>query len=418
MIAPEKKDIGGVFTLLPMDDVVTGRGSIARLSEVLARYGVRRALLVTGRTLRNETDLVSRVEAAAEGRIGAVFHETAQHVPRNAVIRCAEAARAIDADAIVSFGGGSPNDTAKAVVLALAEDVRAPEDLDRYAVKFRYPDHVEIPAMRAASAVPLFAIPTTLSAGEFTHFAGITDEARKVKDLYIDKKMTAKAVFLDPELTTATPHWLWLSSGIRAVDHTVEALCSTTAHPFTDALALHALRILGIYLRACAADPGDLAARLQCQIAAWMSVCGLANVTLGLSHGIGHQLGARCDVPHGITSCVMMHEVVRFNRNHVGERPRWLAEALGVDAAGLDAAEAADVAADALEKLIRDLGLPSGLSEIGVSPDEFPALARDALQDLIVATNPRPVRSEEEVVALLQTAYDRARRNAPLAAGR
>ena len=417
MISPEKKDLKGSFTFLPMDDVVIGRGSVEQLSDVLEGYGVKRALLVTGNTLCLRTDLVTRVEAASGGRIAGVFHETAQHVPRNAVIRCAEAARQIEADAIVSFGGGSPNDTAKAVVMALAESVRCPEEFDPFSVKFTYPDKVEIPPMTAAHAVPLFAIPTTLSAGEFTHFAGITDEARKVKDLYIDKKMTAKTVILDPELTTATPHWLWLSSGIRAVDHTVEALCSATAHPFTDGLALHALRMLQTYLRACAADPTDLAARLQCQIASWMSVSGLANVTLGLSHGIGHQLGARCNVPHGVTSCVMMHEVVRFNRDHIGDRPFWIAEALGLDTTGLTAPQAADVVADGLEQLIRDLGLPTRLAETGVTLDDFEALARDALQDLIVATNPRPVRSEEEVVRLLRQAYDHSRQDASVVAG-
>lgn len=406
MIAPEQRLLDSTFTLLPMDDVAIGRGAVGRLGGFLARQGATRALLVTGRTLNRRTDLVARVVTAADGRIAAIFDDSDQHVPRDAVLRCAAAAREAGADAVVSFGGGSPNDTAKATVLALAEGIEGVDGFDRFAVKFEYPDTVAVPAMTAgADAVPLFAIPTTLSAGEFTHFAGITDTRRQVKELYIDKALTAKAVILDPDLTVATPDWLWLSSGIRSVDHAVEALCSASAHPFTDGLALHALRILAPGLRACAADPGDLAARLQCQVAAWMSVFGLANVALGLSHGIGHQLGARCAVPHGITSCVMMHEVVRFNRAHVGDRPFWLADALGLDVAGYDAPAAADRVADGIEALIRDLGLPTRLSEVGVAPDQFGALARDALQDLVVATNPRPVRAEADVVALLHRAY-------------
>jgi alcohol dehydrogenase class IV len=320
------------------------------------------------------------------------------------VLDTARRAQEIGADALISFGGGSPNDTAKTVAMALAEEIRTLADFDRLTVKFEYPDKVEVPAVTGA-ALPIFAIPTTLSAGEFTHFAAATDEHRQVKDLYISKKLTARAVILDPELTLATPQWLWNSSGIRAVDHAVEALCSTTAHPFTDALAVHALRMLSRFLRMSNAAPEDLAARLQCQIAAWMSVCGLANVSLGLSHGIGHQLGARCGVPHGVTSCVMMGEVMRFNRAHVGDRAGWILDAVGKGGGPQSGPEAADRAADALQALITDLGLPTRLRDVGVTRDDFALLARDALQDIIVATNSRPVSSQQDVIDVLERAY-------------
>ena len=174
----------------------------------------------------------------------------------------------------------------------------------------------------------------------------MTDEARKVKDLYVDRRITAKAVFLDPDLTMATPERLWLGTGMRAVDHCIEALCSTTHQPFTDALAYRAFNMLLRYLRETRADAGDKAARGQCMVAAWMSVCGLANVTLGLSHGIGHQLGARCDVPHGETSAVMMPHVMAFNRPVTTARQAWVAEAMGIDIAGLGEEEAAIAAGD------------------------------------------------------------------------
>ena len=246
---------------------------------------------------------------------------------------------------------------------------------------------------------------TTLSAGEFTHFIGITDEVRMVKDLYLDKKLAGKAVFLDPELTLETPMWLWLSTGMRSVDHCVEAICSTTAHPFTDALAIRSLSMLNRYLRECMNDPTDLVARTQAHIAAWMSVCGLANVTLGLSHGIGHQLGARNDVPHGHTSCVMLEPTMAFNREHVGDRQVWIAEAMGVDVGTMSVEEASEAAREAILVLVRDLEQPHRLRDVGVEPPDFPAIAKDALEDIIVATNPRPVSSTDEVVELLQTAY-------------
>ena len=401
----DKRDINGAFTFLPMDDIVIGEGCVGQLGDTLEKYGVKRALLVTGNTLYNKTNLVDRIRVATGGRIAEVFHETEQHVPRQSVIECAKVARAANVDAVISFGGGSPNDTAKAIVLSLAENIESPDVFDEFRIKFEYPDKIEVPTMKMDKAVPLFAIPTTLSAGEFTHIVGITDETRKVKDLYVDKHLAAKVVFLDPNMTMETPEWLWLSSGMRSVDHAVEALYSTTAHPFTDALSAHALVMLHKFLLECKADPNDKVARLQCQIAAWMSVSGLANVSLGLSHGTGHQLGARCGVPHGITSCVMLHHTMRFNKEYTKGRLVWIAQILGTYEAGMSDDEAADVAADTIQKLTRDLGLPDRLRDANVSPNEFQALAEDALQDMIVATNPRPVSSPDDVIELLKMAY-------------
>lgn len=399
-----KKPLQGLFTFLPIDDVYYGPGCIAQLSTALEAHGIHRALLITGHTLATKTGLVDKIMAAANGRIAAVFYETVQHVHRQSVLRATEKAREINADGIVSFGGGTPNDTGKAVVLALADDVRNPADFERKRIKFEYPATVEIPRVDGA-AVPMIAISTTLSGGEFTHFAGITDERRKVKDLYIDKKLAAKAVFLDAELTLDTPMWLWLSTGMRSVDHCIEAISSTNAHPFTDALASHSLSLLNRYLRECKADPGDLVARTQAQIAAWMSVCGLANVNLGLSHGVGHQLGARNNVPHGVTSCVMMFPTMTYNQDHVGTRQAWIAQAMGVDISGMTDKAAAAAGRDAVLKLVTDLDLPHRLRDVGVTPDDFPAIAKDALEDLIVATNPRAVSSPDEIIALLKTAY-------------
>ena len=394
----------GIFTLLPIESVHYGPGCVAALADALASRGIARALLITGSTLATKTDLVERVTAAAGGRIAGVFHETVQHVHRGSVLRAAEQARALGVDGIVSFGGGTPNDTSKAVAMALAEHVRASADFDALRVRFEYPSTVEVPPIRGR-APPMVAISTTLSGGEFTHFAGVTDEARKVKDLYIDRQLAARAVFLDPELTLQTPQWLWLSTGMRAVDHCVEALCSTNAHPFTDALAKDALRTLGITLRGTLANPQDLATRTRAQLAAWMSVCGLANVNLGLSHGIGHQLGARNDVPHGVTSCVMMKAVMDYNREHVGARQALIAECLDRDIRGLSATEAASAGREAVLQLVRDLALPWRLRDVGVGREDFSALAQDALEDLVVATNPRPVRSVEDVIGVLEAAW-------------
>lgn len=404
MYEPAKTDMQGVFTFLPIEDVHYGPGCAGMLGAALEQHGVEKALLIASNSLATKTPLVDRLQESADGRIADVFHETVQHVHRGSVLRAAEHARSIGADGIVTFGGGTPNDTGKAVLLALAEGIEDHDGFDASRIRYEYPATLEIPPV-GGDTVPLVAVSTTLSAGEFTHFIGITDEQRKVKDLYLDKKLAGRAVFLDPELTLETPMWLWLSTGMRSVDHCVEAICSTTAHPFTDALAIRALSMLDRYLRECMRDPDDLVARTQAHIAAWMSVCGLANVTLGLSHGIGHQLGARNDVPHGHTSCVMLNPTMEFNQGHVGDRQVWIAEAMGVDVSTMSVEDASAAGREAILKLVKELEQPHRLRDVGVEPSDFPAIAKDALEDLIVATNPRPVSSPDEVVELLQSAY-------------
>ena len=403
MYEAAKTDIAGAFTFLPIEDVYYGVGALDSLEATLAQHGIERALLITGNTLATKTNLVDRVLQASGRRIATVFHDTTQHVHRGSVVNAIEIARSNNVDGIISFGGGTPNDTSKAVLLGLAENFQTTDDFDHFRVRFEYPSTVEIPPI-TGDALPIIAISTTLSGGEFTHFAGVTDTDRQVKDLYIDKKLAARAVYLDPNLTLDTPDWLWLSTGMRSVDHCIEALCSINAHPFTDALASRSLSMLNRYLRTCKSDPGDLAARAQAHIAAWMSVCGLANVNLGLSHGIGHQLGARNDVPHGVTSCVMMAPTMEFNREHVGNRQSWIAEIMGCDIRNLDEHAAAVAGRDAVRTLVSDLELPRRLRDVGVKESDFPEIAKDALEDLIVATNPRPV-SMEDVIEVLQTAW-------------
>ena len=404
MYEASKTDLVGAFTFLPIEDVHYGAGAIDQLASTLTQHGIERALLITGNTLATKTDLVDRVLAASSGRIAAVFHETTQHVHRGSAVSAMQMARSNNVDGIISFGGGTPNDTGKAVLLGLAQDLETTDDFDNFRVRFEYPATVEIPPI-SGDALPMVSISTTLSGGEFTHFAGITDSDRQVKDLYIDKKLAAKAVYLDPNLTLETPDWLWLSTGMRSVDHCIEALSSINAHPFTDALASRSLNMLNRYLRECKADPEDLVARTQAHIAAWMSVCGLANVNLGLSHGIGHQLGARNDVPHGVTSCVMMAPTMEFNAKHVGTRQIWIAEIMGCDVRDLDPSAASAAGRDAVRALVGDLELPHRLRDVGVSEDDFPAIAKDALEDLIVATNPRPVGSVEDVIDVLASAW-------------
>lgn len=394
----------GSYEILPMARVIYGPGQIAQLPAQADALGAKRALIITGNTLATQTELVDQLRGVLGDRCAGVFSASKQHVPRQTVLEATEAARSAGADLLISFGGGSPIDISKAVALCLAEDVTTPEHLDRYRIKFQYPDQLAIPAM-TGQAIPHLAISTTLSVGEFTHIAGVTDEVRKVKDLYLDPQLTPRVVFLDPELAVATAPWLWASTGMRAVDHATEAIYSLSHMPVTDALCTNALTLLFEYLPRASQDPSDVAARGQTQVAAWMSIWGLANVQVGLSHGIGHQLGARCNVPHGVTSCIMLPHVMDYNRPVTADRQAVIARAIGVDTRGMSDEEAAGAAAERMREFIKGLGVPTRLRDVGVTEDDFAGIAKDALEDLVVATNPRPIRDREEVLALLRQAW-------------
>jgi alcohol dehydrogenase class IV len=387
----------GVYGFLPMEKVRFGPGAVSQLPEEVARLNASRAFVVTGKTLA-ATPMIEQIRRLLGDRFAGLFSETTQHVQRPSVIAAADAARAADADILISFGGGSPNDTAKLVALSLAAGVRSAEELDRHRSDLG-DDRAPVPG----SSIPHIAIPTTLSAGEFTLWAGATDPERKMKDAYDAPHLTPRVVILDPELTRATPSWLWGSTGMRAMDHAVETVCSTAPQPFADALCLRAIEMLNEGLPRCVADPDDLTARGVCQVAAWMSIVSLPNVPAGLSHGMGHQLGAVCDVPHGVTSCILLPATLDFNRQANAERQALVAQALGVGAGSLDASSAAAAAADRLRELVRELGVKDRLSDWGVTDADLRQVADSAADDFMTAMNPRKVDGADQILEILRS---------------
>ena len=168
-------------------------------------------------------------------------------------------------------------------------------------------------------------MPTTLSAGEFSAIAGVTDERRKVKELFRHPRIIPRAVILDPAITVHTPEWLFLSTGIRAVDHCVEGICSGEAHPYADAQALRGLSLLCARPAAGKGRSVGSAGPPRLPDRSWLSMGPLASgVPMGASHGIGYVLGAVFDIPHGHTSCIMLPAVMRWNKPVTPSGRRWL----------------------------------------------------------------------------------------------
>src|SRR5581483_6708935 len=230
------------------------------------------------------------------------------------------------------------------------------------------------------------------------------NEEKRVKELYVGAKLQAREVIIDPELTVDTPAWLWGASGARAIDHCVETILSATCMPFTDATAAEALGLLMANLALSAREPRNLAARGACQVGAWLSLYALDNVTLGLSHGIGHQIGGAYNVTHGVTSAIMLPWVMEFNLPATLGRQKRLARPMGIDIGTISDEEAGRAAIAEVRRLFRELALPMRLREVGVPRDGFRHLVENTMVDMVVVSNPRPV-TEADVYELLEKAY-------------
>ncbi len=314
-----------VFTPLPIERVYLGAGVVERLGDELERVGIGKALLLTNRSLAGGR-LLARVREAAGGRIAGEFGEVAQHNPNSTVDAALSALGRTEADGLLAFGGGSVVDAAKAV------------------------------SYNAGEQLPIVDIATTLSGAEFACSFGQTDDATRTKLGARDLGLTARAVFLDPDLTAETPDWLWAATGMRAIDHAVETILAPNTMPYLDALTSAALEVFAKKL--LLSLTGATEPRRICLEAAWMAHAGSFHIEWGLSHTMGRQLGPRFDIPHGYTSSILLPAVVELQQPAKVEAEACVAESLGVDSGG---------AADALRRLATDLGLPTTMRAAGIT---------------------------------------------------
>jgi alcohol dehydrogenase class IV len=267
----------GEFSFTRLEKVIFGAGSIAKVGHELDRRGLMRAVVVTGKSL-GASGLLDQVTGALGARCAGVFKGISQHVPMQSVRALTEELRRLEAGAVVSFGGGSPIDASKVAIASILNGrdmTLAGGELDWS--QAMAPRGHQTPLLHVA-------IPTTLSAAEYTPAGGTTDEATRVKRGVLDARLQPAVIINDPVLTLATPDWLWVATGIRALDHAVEAIYSTRHQLFTDALAAKAIRLLFAHLPGSIRSTGDeqLAHRGYCQMAAWFSLYGAINVRLGI----------------------------------------------------------------------------------------------------------------------------------------
>src|SRR5690606_1841043 len=365
-------------------------------SAIAAEIDARAAQRVFITTTRSLTDgrLVATAIEALGGRFAGKFDAIPAHSPRESVIAGARQVRAAGADRILAIGGGSVIDATKVMLQALWYDIDDVDGLDAI-VNGRHPGGRQPDDWhRDPQSLRMLAVPTTLSAAEFSHRAGVTDVSSGRKLGFAHPLAAPEAVILDPAATLDTPMALLLSTGVRSIDHAVERWCAVQTVPFSDAMTHQALVMLLDALPRIHADPSDLEARHAAQIAMWLSMLpGATDVPMGASHGIGYILGGAYGVPHGITSCLMLPAVLEWNVPVNEERQRSIARLLGAEG---------EPAGPALRRFLAGLRLPSRLRDIGIEQAQLPAIAERYDGTGPIRTDPRPVSGPADVLEILQ----------------
>ncbi|HEY2599162.1 MAG TPA: iron-containing alcohol dehydrogenase [Candidatus Dormibacteraeota bacterium] len=313
-----------------------GPGALTQLAPELKRLQMNRVAFFTNRSLLAEGKLIEKVRGALDEGEAPATAVISQHAPQTEIDAALEQATEAGVDGVLSFGGGSAIDAAKIVAVKLA---------DRRGLAYRGLPHV--------------AIPTTLSVAELAGGAGFTNDAGDKAGMR-DVRLLLDTVIYDAELTIATPMALWLSTGIRALDHGVEGFLAEGEHPFSDTMALEGIRRLFASLPRAMAAPADVDVRTENQLGAWFTFTLPAQSAGGLSHVMGKQIGARHGIPHGVTSCLLLPAVLRFLAERMPERAAKLGQATG----------SGDAAAD-IERLIKSLGLPQHIAAFGIGEPEL-----------------------------------------------
>ncbi|MEJ5364018.1 MAG: iron-containing alcohol dehydrogenase [Desulfosoma sp.] len=293
-------------------------------------------------------------------------------------------------DLIISLGGGSAHDCAKGIGIVATNGghIRDYEGIDK-----------------SSKAMPPFiAVNTTAgTASEMTRFCIITNTDTKVKMAIVDWRVTPNVAINDPLLMMGMPPALTAATGMDALTHAVEAYVSTIATPVTDACALKAIELIAENLRAAVANGADVEARDKMAYAEYLAGMAFNNASLGHVHAMAHQLGGFYDLPHGVCNAILLPHVERFNMIAKMERFADIAVALGENIAGLSTRCAAERALEAIVTLSRDVGIPRGLSELGVKEQDIPIMAQNAQKDACGLTNPR-CPTLEDVIQIYKNA--------------
>lgn len=374
-----------------------GIGAAKQIPDKIKALGGKKPLIVTDKGItgcgiaKQITDLLDAAKMPYQ-----VYDETIPNPTDNNVHDGVKIYKSKKCDSLISLGGGSSHDCGKGIGLVVANGGKIQD--------FEGVDKSTKPMP------PYLAVNTTAgTASEMTRFCIITDTSRKVKMAIVDWRVTPGIAIDDPLLMVGMPPALTAATGMDALTHAVEAYVSTIATPMTDACAQKSIELIAKFLRKAVANGSDLEARDGMCYAQFLAGMAFNNASLGHVHAMAHQLGGFYDLPHGECNAILLPHVQRANLNAKLERYVDMARFLGENVDGLSERAAAEKCLDAIKQLSTDVGIPSGLIELGkrygkkVKKADIAIMTGNAQKDACGLTNPRQLK-DADVAAIYEAA--------------
>jgi len=373
-----------------------GAGCLPEAAQTAAKRGFKHALLVTDAFLSSSGMAQKIGHVLRENGIAhTVFDGVKPNPTLTNVHNGLDLLRQHGCDCLVSLGGGSSHDCAKAIAL-LAANGGTLADYDASTKGLNVSQKPQL---------PLMAINTTAGTGsEVTRASVITDETRRIKMTVVDHHIVPLISVNDPQLMMGMPAALTAATGMDALTHAVESYVSVLANPMTDAWGIKAIELIAAHLRTAVADGSNQEAREGMAWAQFMAGLAFNNASLGYVHSMAHQLGGHYDLPHGVCNAILLPHVEAFNTPACAARLRDVAHALGEDVRGMDDTQAAAAAISAIRRLAQDVGIPAGWGALGGKREDIPLLAKNALLDGCSFTNPRQA-TPQEIETLFEAAF-------------
>ena len=362
---------------------IMGAGCLQELGPAISDLGFKKALVVTDKFLVSCGIAEKVTNVLKEQNIEFVIYDEVLPNPTCEVVNngLIELKRH-ECDFVVSIGGGSPQDTAKAVALLATNggDIRTYEGVN----------------VTKNKALPIVAVNTTAgTSSEVTINYVITDEERHVKMVMVDKNSLVTITVNDPELMVNKPAALTAATGMDALTHAIETLVTPGAYAVTDATALDAVKIIFEYLPRAVKNGQDIEAREQMVYAIFLGGIAFSNAGLGNVHAMAHQLGGVYDLPHGVCNAMLLPHVEEVNAKHVPEKFVAIAKVLDYDVKGKSADECAAYVIERIKELSKEVGIPQTLEELGVKDIDLDVLADNAMKDICAPGNPVEFTKEQ-----------------------
>jgi len=369
-----------------------GPGARKELPNVVNRFGYKKAFVVTDKGLMKfgvEKMVLDVLDAASIAYD--IFDEVKPNPTVTNVKEGIKACKAAAADFIIAIGGGSAMDTAKGIGIVCNN----PEFSDIVSL--------EGVADTKKKSLPIIALPTTAgTAAETTINYVIIDEEHQKKMVCVDPNDIPAVAIVDAELMYSLPKGLTASTGMDAMTHAIEGYITKAAWEMSDMFEIKAIEMIHKYLPIAVNDPENPEGRNGMAVAQYIAGMAFSNVGLGVDHGMAHPMSALHDIPHGVACAILLPTVMRFNATAAKEKYVEIAKACGVYKDGMTVDEAVEAACDEIANLSKLVGIPAHLSELGITEEDIPALAEQAINDVCTPGNPREV-TKEDIIALYKS---------------